>query len=71
MGKSALAFNIAENVARQTDQTVLVFSMEMSSEQIVRRFISSIANIGSAEIITRSNARHRLGRYRQSTNNFK
>ena len=45
MGKSALAFNIAENVARQTDQTVLVFSMEMSSEQIVRRFISSIANI--------------------------
>ena len=45
MGKSALAFNIAENVARQTDQTVLVFSMEMSAEQIVRRFISSIAKI--------------------------
>ena len=45
MGKTALAFNIAENVAKQTDQTVLIFSMEMSAEQVVRRFISSIANI--------------------------
>ena len=45
MGKTAFAFNIAENVARQTDQTVLLFSMEMSSEQVVRRFISSISNI--------------------------
>ena len=45
MGKTALALNIAENVARQTDQTVLIFSMEMSAEQVVRRFISSIANI--------------------------
>tara|TARA_B100000686_G_scaffold15675_1_gene14817 strand:- start:72045 stop:73439 length:1395 start_codon:yes stop_codon:yes gene_type:complete len=45
MGKTALAFNIAENVATQTDQTVLIFSMEMSAEQVVRRFISSIANI--------------------------
>ena len=44
MGKTAFAFNIAENVARQTDQTVLLFSMEMSSEQVVRRFISSISN---------------------------
>ena len=45
MGKTALAFNIAENVAKETDQTVLIFSMEMSAEQVVRRFISSIANI--------------------------
>ncbi len=45
MGKTALSFNIAENVARKTDQTVLIFSMEMSSEQVVRRFISSISNI--------------------------
>ena len=45
MGKTAFAFNIAENVARQTDQTVLIFSMEMSAEQVVRRFISSISNI--------------------------
>ena len=45
MGKTAFAFNIAENVARQTDRTVLIFSMEMSSDQVVRRFISSISNI--------------------------
>ena len=45
MGKTAFSFNIDENVARQTDQSVLLFSMEMSSEQVVRRFISSISNI--------------------------
>lgn len=45
MGKTALALNIAENVAKETDQTVLIFSMEMSAEQVVRRFISSIADI--------------------------
>ena len=45
MGKTAFSFNIAENVARQTDQAVLLFSMEMSSEQVVRRFIASISNI--------------------------
>ena len=45
MGKTAFAFNIAENVARTTNQTVLLFSMEMSSEQVVRRFISSISKI--------------------------
>ena len=45
MGKTAFSFNIAENVARQTDQSVLLFSMEMSAEQVVRRFISSISNI--------------------------
>ena len=45
MGKTAFAFNIAENVAKTTNQTVLLFSMEMSSEQVVRRFISSISKI--------------------------
>ena len=45
IGKTSFAFNVAENVARQTNQTVLLFSLEMSSEQVVRRFISSIANI--------------------------
>ena len=45
MGKTSFAFNIAENIVQKTDLTVLIFSMEMSSEQVVRRFISSIANI--------------------------
>jgi replicative DNA helicase len=45
MGKTALALNIAENVVRKTEQTVLIFSMEMSAEQVVRRFIGSIAKI--------------------------
>ena len=45
MGKTALALNIAENVVRQTEQTLLIFSMEMSAEQVVRRFIGSLAKI--------------------------
>ena len=51
MGKTALALNIAENVARETDQTVLIFSMEMSAEQVVRRFISSIADIDLQDLM--------------------
>jgi replicative DNA helicase len=51
MGKSALGFNIIENVAKQTDQTVLLFSMEMSSEQVIRRFIASISNIDIQRIM--------------------
>ena len=44
-GTTAFALNLAETVARSTDQTVLLFSMEMSSEQVVRRLISSISKI--------------------------
>ena len=42
MGKSAFALNIAANVARKNSSTeVVVFSLEMSTEQLVMRMLSS------------------------------
>lgn len=49
MGKTALAINIAENVAISSidkeKKTVLVFSMEMPAEQLTMRMFSSIGKI--------------------------
>ncbi len=40
MGKTALALNIAHNVALGADQPVLIFSLEMSKEQLVDRMLA-------------------------------
>lgn len=40
MGKTALALNLAHNVAVQSQQPVLIFSLEMSKEQLVDRMLS-------------------------------
>lgn len=40
MGKTALALNLAHNVAVKADQPVLVFSLEMSKEQLVDRMLA-------------------------------
>jgi replicative DNA helicase len=40
MGKTALALNLAHNVATLSKQPVLVFSLEMSKEQLVDRLLS-------------------------------
>ena len=40
MGKTALALNLAHNVAVQSHQPVLIFSLEMSKEQLVDRLLS-------------------------------
>jgi replicative DNA helicase len=40
MGKTALALNFAHNVAVESAQPVLVFSLEMSKEQLVDRLLS-------------------------------
>ena len=40
MGKSALSLNLAHNVAVQSKQPVLVFSLEMSKEQLVDRLLA-------------------------------
>ncbi|MDB5170726.1 MAG: Replicative helicase, partial [Candidatus Saccharibacteria bacterium] len=40
MGKTALALNFAHNIAVQAELPVLVFSMEMSKEQLVDRLLS-------------------------------
>ena len=50
MGKTSLAMNIAEHVALEQNEPVGVFSLEMSSESLVMRMISSLARINSHDM---------------------
>ncbi len=52
MGKSAFALNIAANVALKNDVDVAVFSLEMSSPQLVSRMLCSDASIPSDKLRT-------------------
>src|SRR5205085_7738712 len=45
MGKTALAMNIAEHVAVQQKLPVAIFSLEMSSQQLVQRMLCSRARV--------------------------
>jgi replicative DNA helicase len=45
MGKTALAMNIAEHVAIDAGKPVAVFSLEMSSQQLVQRLLCSRAKV--------------------------
>jgi len=47
MGKTSLAMNIARNAAVDQKACVAVFSLEMSSESLVRRLLASEAEINS------------------------
>ncbi len=50
MGKTSFAMNIVENAAVKEGKSVAVFSMEMSSEQLTTRLISSLGRIDSGKI---------------------
>jgi replicative DNA helicase len=52
MGKTTLAINMAENVAidPNTRGSVLVFSMEMPSEQLMTRMLSSVGGVPMQDI---------------------
>ena len=52
MGKTALALNIVESAAIRTKLAAVVFSMEMSSEQLTMRFMSSVGGIDVHKIRT-------------------
>ncbi len=58
MGKTALALNMALNVAKSARKTVAVFSLEMSREQLVTRILASEALV--------ENNRLRTGMLRES-----
>ncbi|MCU7807828.1 MAG: replicative DNA helicase [Candidatus Thiodiazotropha sp. (ex Semelilucina semeliformis)] len=51
LGKSTLALNIAENLAIKDHQPALVFSLEMSREEIMDRLIASVGSIPLDEIL--------------------
>lgn len=50
MGKTALAMNIAEHVALDAEKPVAVFSLEMSSQQLVQRLLCSRARVDSKKL---------------------
>jgi replicative DNA helicase len=50
MGKTALAMNIAEHVALEGNKPVAVFSLEMSSPQLVHRLLCSRARVDSKKL---------------------
>ena len=52
MGKTSFCMNVATNVAKSTNKNIAVFSLEMSSEQLVSRMLSSEALIDSANMRT-------------------
>lgn len=52
MGKTLFAMNIAENVALHSNASVLVFSMEMPSDSLAMRMISSLGRIEQNRVRT-------------------
>ena len=52
MGKTTLAVNIAENAAIMHKVPAAIFSMEMSSEQVTLRMISSLGRVSQAHLRT-------------------
>jgi replicative DNA helicase len=50
MGKTAFAMNLVEHVAIKEEKAVAVFSLEMSTEQLIMRMISSFGHINAQRI---------------------
>jgi len=52
MGKTTFAMNLCENVAMIYDKPVLIFSLEMSGEQIMMRMLASLSRVDQTQIRT-------------------
>ena len=52
MGKTSIGLNICLNAAKATGKTVAIFSLEMSREQLVTRFLSSEGEIPLGNLLT-------------------
>lgn len=50
MGKTALAMNIVEHAVLREDRRVMMFSLEMSTTQLVTRILSSITGVDSQKL---------------------
>ena len=51
-GKTALALNLAENIAIRGGQPVAIFSLEMSKESLLQRLVASVAQIDAHKFRT-------------------
>ncbi|MEJ2737138.1 MAG: replicative DNA helicase [Anaerolineae bacterium] len=70
MGKTSLALNIAHTAAKKFGQRVLVFSLEMASEQVVERLTSAEARIDSQRLRRGEIADDEWGRFITTTSNL-
>lgn len=52
MGKTTFAMNLVENAAMLQDKPVLIFSLEMPSEQIMMRSLASLSRVDQTKIRT-------------------
>ncbi len=52
MGKTTFAMNLCENAAMEQDKPVLIFSLEMPSEQIMMRMLASLSRVDQTKIRT-------------------
>ncbi len=52
MGKTALAMNLAENIAIRERETVAIFSMEMPAKQLANRLLASLGRVDTGRLRT-------------------
>ena len=52
VGKTSFALNIASNIARSSKKEVVIFSLEMTADQLVNRMISTEAGVNSSALRT-------------------
>ncbi|HHF3242415.1 TPA: replicative DNA helicase [Vibrio alginolyticus] len=52
MGKTTFAMNLCENVAMEKEKPVLIFSLEMPSDQLMMRMLSSLSRVELTKIRT-------------------
>lgn len=52
MGKTTFAMNICENISMLQEKPILIFSLEMPSEQIMMRILSSLTRIDQVRLRT-------------------
>ena len=50
MGKTALALNMATNVALKAKKSVIIFTLEMRAEQLVTRMISTLGQVDAKKL---------------------
>ncbi len=70
VGKTSLALSIAHNAARRYRQRVALFSLEMSSEQVVQRLISAETGINSQRLRRGEIAEDEWGRFMKATSDL-
>ena len=52
MGKTSMALNVALSAAKESGKTVVIFSLEMSREQLVTRLIASEGLVENTRLVT-------------------